>query len=97
MHLKDTQYQVYVLGQASLPAGFLTRGVCNTSTAATELRASKCFGHIFKKKLLPLSYPNRSNTNPLAVPKRGGSDLSPSVGRSGSALGNGSAIDAKVS
>ena len=54
-------------------------------------------GHIFYEKSSPLSRSKLSNMiNSLAVLKRG-SDLPPSVGRSGSALGNGSAIDAKVS
>ena len=51
---------------------------------------------MFYEKLSPLSYSKLSNINSLAVPKRG-SDLPPSVGRSGSALGNESAIDARVS
>ena len=93
MHLKVSKYQVSVLGQASLPEVYAIH-----QWLQLNFVHNACFkiglGICLKEKNSPLSYPKLSNMNSLAVPEltyhRG-------VGRSGIALGNGSAIDAKVS
>jgi len=68
--------------------------------AATELRAKRLvciliWTHILRKQL-NLVLPQASKYNNSLALSKPGSDLPPSVGRSGNALGNGSTIDAKV-
>ena len=79
-----------MLGQASLPEGF------HNEVYAIHQWLQLNFVHNawLKVWLENILYEKRINS--LAVPKCG-SDLPPSVGRSVGALGNGSAIDAKVS
>ena len=90
-----------MLGHASLPEGFHNEVYTIHQWLQLNFVHNAWFeiwlGHVLQEKKSPLSYPKLSNIiNSLAVPKQG-SDLPPSVGRSGSALANGSAIDAKVS